>query len=456
MAIDGQSEAAIRSFEAALQALIAGQVTMIAESSIRPATELPKLVDITEAPKDEVGELLSQTVVIKLNGGLGTGMGLTKAKSLVSIRKGCAFLDLIALQVRSLRAKHQSTLPFLLMSSFSTAEDTAACLAAYPDLGNPSTLQFLQSRVPKVDAATMKPVSYPADPSLEWCPPGHGDLYPSIQGSGKLDALLDSGVRYAFVSNSDNLGATLNSDLLHHFVHSDKALMMEVTRRTAADRKGGHLALEQDNGHLLLRESAQCADEDTAAFQDIDTHRYFNTNNLWLRLDLIKEALDANDGVLPLPVIKNDKTVDPRDKASTKVIQLETAMGAAIGTLESTGAIVVDRSRFAPVKTTNDLFALRSDAFILTENYYLELHPDLGGVPPNVALDPTYYKLIDNMEALLGENIPSLMNCGALTVQGPVNFDENVILQGQVTIINAHGEPRTVPTGTYVDQTLTL
>ena len=302
----------------------------------------------------------------------------------------------------------------------------------------------------------MEPVVYPADPSLEWCPPGHGDLYPSLLGSGKLDALLAAGVRYAFVSNSDNLGATLNLDLLHYFAQSEKALVMEVTRRTAADRKGGHLALDRETDHLLLRESAQCALEDTEAFQDIDTHRYFNTNNLWLRLDLIKAVLDANEGVLPLPVIKNDKTVDPRDKASTKVIQLETAMGAAIGTLDGTGAIVVDRSRFAPVKTTDDLFALRSDAYVLADNYRLELHADRDRVPPNISLDPAHYKLVDQMEGLIGETVPSLLACKSLTIRGPVSFDAGVVLKGDVTIENAHAEPFKVAAGTYTDTVIAL
>ena len=94
--------------------------------------------------------------------------------------------------------------------------------------------------------------------------------------------------------------------------------------------------------------------------------------------------MDENGGLLPLPIIKNVKNLNPRDKSTAKVVQLEVAMGAAIGTLDNTGAIEVNRSRFAPVKTTEDLFALRSDAYVVTDDYRLELAAQRQGVPPNV------------------------------------------------------------------------
>jgi len=72
-----------------------------------------------------------------------------------------------------------------------------------------------------------------------------------------------------------------------------------VTRRTAADRKGGHLARRTADGRLLLREVAQCPDADLESFQDISRHKYFNTNSLWLRLDALKAQLAADAGVLP-------------------------------------------------------------------------------------------------------------------------------------------------------------
>ena len=457
MEADGQSESAIRAFEAAYEQLVSGRAAMISEDRITPAGNLPRLAQLKQHSRlapEAAAQLLEATVVIKLNGGLGTGMGLEKAKSLLPVRDGASFLDLIAQQILHLRETHRMPLRFLLMSSFATRDDTAEALLPHAALGESDALQFLQSRIPKIDAETLAPAVSADDPDLAWCPPGHGDLYPSLLGSGHLQDLLDAGVRYAFVSNSDNLGATLDLDLLNYFANSEKSFVMEVTRRTAADRKGGHLAVDKETGHLLLRESAQCAGDDLDAFQDIDRHRYFNTNNLWLRLDLIKETLDAHGGHLPLPVIKNVKNLNPRDKATPKVIQLEVAMGAAIGTLDATGAIEVDRTRFAPVKTTEDLFALRSDAYILTEDYRLELHPDRQGIPPNVVLDSAHYKLVDQLDECLGEAVPSLLGCERLEIEGKVRFSPGVVLRGKISITNPTADRITIAAGSYENETI--
>ena len=232
----------------------------------------------------------------------------------------------------------------------------------------------MQNQIPKIDAATLEPVSVAGRSRISnGARRAMAIFIPALVGSGWLDRLLAEGVKYAFVSNSDNLGAILDPAILGYFADSGAPFLMEVTRRTAADRKGGHLAVRKSDGRLLLREVAQCPDADLDAFQDIDRHQYFNTNSLWLRLDLLKEQLAADSGVLPLPMIRNNKTVDPRDKKSTPVIQLEIAMGAAIECFEGAAAIDVPRSRFAPVKTTGDLLALRSDAYEVLENGQVRL-----------------------------------------------------------------------------------
>merc|ERR1712216_646902 len=162
-----------------------------------------------------------------------------------------------------------------------------------------------------------------------------------------------------FVSNSDNLGATMCTKLLTHFATSGAPFMTEVAERTEADKKGGHLCTKVDTNTLTLRESAQCTPEDAEAFENIATHKYFNTNNLWVDLNALKDIMAKNDGAMPLALIKNKKTVDPRDPDSAKVFQLETVMGAAIESFEGSLAVMVPRTRFAPVKTCNDLLALR-------------------------------------------------------------------------------------------------
>merc|ERR1712003_311574 len=220
-----------------------------------------------------------------------------------------------------------------------------------------------------------------------------------------------------FVSNSDNLGATMDLRILTYFVESKAPFMMEVAVRTDADKKGGHLATLKSSGGLTLRESAQCPKDDEKAFQDTSKYTYFNTNNLWVDLKKLKEIMDKSGGAIQLPVMLNDKTVDPRDKKSTKVIQLETAMGAAISCFEGARALLIPRSRFAPVKKCEDLLALRSDAYCLTEDFRIELSADRNGVPPLVKLDDRY-KFVDALETLIPEGPPSLKACSKLTVKG--------------------------------------
>lgn len=447
----GLSGAAIRAFRHSYDSLASGSTGLLPEKEIQPVDSLPRMVEVTASIKPD-STLLGQAVVLKLNGGLGTGMGLEKAKSLLEIKNGLTFLDFIAKQVLWLRKKNNAPLRFMLMNSFSTSKDTLAFLEKYPELGGASELELMQGMVPKVNAATLQPMDWPANRDMEWCPPGHGDLFPSLLGSGWLDKLLKAGFKYLFASNSDNLGASLDPALLTYFAKSESPFLMEVCERTVSDRKGGHLA--RRDGRLLLRESAQCPEADLASFQDIARHKFFNTNNLWIRLDHLKKLLDAKGGFIPLPVIRNSKTVDPRDKTSPKVIQLETAMGAAIECFDNAGAVVVPRSRFAPVKTTGDLMALRSDAYDVTEDWRLELSKKRSGTPPNIDLDGDHYKMVDQLDAALTGGVPSLAECDELVVRGPVRFSANTKFVGKVSIKSA--APKTLPAGEYINKTLQL
>lgn len=442
----GVSEPAIRAFERAYAQLECGQNAMLPETEISPVEGLPSAESLSQPDATATAALLAKAAILKLNGGLGTSMGLDRAKSLLEVRPGITFLDLIARQITWFRNETGANVRFLLMNSFSTSADTREFLAKHPELGDADAIELLQNKIPKIDASTMQPASWSANPDLEWCPPGHGDLYPVLSGSGALDRLLAAGVRYLFVSNSDNLGATLDPALLKWFAESGAPFAMEVTARTPSDRKGGHLAVR--DGKLLLRESAQCPDADMGAFQDITLHRFFNTNNLWLRLDALRDAIAAADGVLPLPAIQNKKTVDPRDKKSPAVFQLETAMGAAIECFPDAVAIDVPRTRFSPVKTTGDLLTLRSDAYEIDETGAVHLATERAGVPPKVDLDDNY-KLVDQLEAALTGGIPSLKYCNSLKISGPVSFATGVVFEGDVVVESASGARVEVPAGTY-------
>ena len=438
MRAGGLGSATIDTFLAAVEKVAAGERGQVRESTIEPVAELPALGSLPAAGGG-AGELLNQLAVIKLNGGLGTSMGLERVKSLIPVKGGDTFLDFIAKQILHLRTTSGAPrLAFYLMNSFSTQVDSLEHLKQYPDLGIDGELDFLQSKVPKLDAQTLLPVNWPAAPDLEWCPPGHGDLYPSLLGSGLLNKLLARGIKYLFVSNSDNLGATVDLRLLNHFATSGNSFLMEVATRTAADRKGGHLARRRADGRLLLRESAQCPAADEAQFQDITRHRFFNTNNLWIRLDHLQAELQQRGGVLPLALITNAKTVDPRNPALPKVIQIESAMGAAIECFTRTGAVVVPRSRFAPVKSTSDLLALRSDAYRLTEDYLLVLDESRHGQPPVIDLDGKHYKLLADFEAAFPHGAPSLVQCDSLKVTGKMVFPANLVLRGNVEFSEQH------------------
>lgn len=446
----GLSEAAIRAFRGSYAALMAGETGMIPECTIAPAKDLPCADDLSPPDSSRAAALLRRTVLIKLNGGLGTGMGLEKAKSLLPVRGEDTFLDLIARQILRLREQTGGEVPlFMLMNSFSTSDDTAAHLAKrFPQIGGREAWELMQNKVPKVLAGSKQPAEWPSNPDQEWCPPGHGDIYACLAGSGWLERLLGQGVRYAFVSNSDNLGATLDPAILAWFADSGMPFAMEVTRRTESDKKGGHLAVRLRDGRFLLRESAQCPKEDEAHFQDIDLHRYFNTNNLWIDLQALKIALEANDGLIPLPPIMNKKTVDPRDGSTPAVIQLESAMGAAIECFDGAGAIEVSRIRFAPVKTTSDLLAVRSDAYELTEDFCLRLHPSRNGQPPHLDLDPKLCKLVDGLEKNF-PHTPGLLHCRSFKMRGPLECGPGVVLKGDTRLQNDNDAPVQLQAGVH-------
>jgi UTP--glucose-1-phosphate uridylyltransferase len=422
----GVPAAAVRTFADFYRQIEAGETGELPEDDLEPIEDLPALDDLPagdDAPLD-------RAVVIKLNGGLGTSMGMDRAKSLVEVKDGRSFLDVVAGQVLALRGASGARVPLVLMNSFVTRDDTLAALEAHPDLESDVPLDFVQNREPKLTADTLEPVEWPEDPHLEWCPPGHGDLYTALLTSGMLDTLLERGYRYAFVSNSDNLGATLEPRILGWMAREGVPFVSESCPRTEADRKGGHLAVRRADGQLVLRESAQTREEDTDAFGDVSRHRFFNANNLWVDLEVLRDTLAARDGVLGLPLIRNEKTVDPADASSPAVVQIESAMGAAVGVFEGARAVLVGRDRFAPVKTTDDLLVLRSDVYALDDGFRMVARTE----PPFVALASGPYKLLRDFDARFPAGPPSLRECDRLEVEGDWTFGTGVVCRGSVAL----------------------
>ncbi|NEG96853.1 UTP--glucose-1-phosphate uridylyltransferase [Bifidobacterium sp. SMB2] len=449
----GMSEIAISQFERLYRTWQQDDHSeWIRESDVEPLTDIPAVRDIHHTiDHDKALEAFKKTAFLKLNGGLGTSMGLAGPKSLLPVRRHKAkrmrFLDIILGQVVTARTREDVQLPLTLMNSFRTSKESMSVLhhnRRFHQTDIP--MEIIQHVEPKIDLATGAPVDFPENPELEWCPPGHGDVFATLWESGLLDNLLEHGIEYLFISNSDNLGARPSTTLAGAFAQSDAPFMVEVAHKTAADRKGGHIVRDRKTGRLSLREMSQVHPDDKAAATDIAKHPYFNTNNIWVRVRDLRDKLAQTGGVLDLPVIRNRKTVDPTDSSTTKVLQLETAMGAAISLFDGAACIEVDRPRFLPVKTTNDLFIMRSDRFHLTDTYEME---DGNYIFPVVDLDPRYYKNIADFDERFPYGVPSLAAANSFTVKGDWTFGQNVKCFADARLED-NGDPSYVPNGEFV------
>lgn len=442
MQAEGISQAVIESFSHYYRQLASGVDSFLHENDILPA-ESDKVMAYEDlhSHMDAGNEAMAKTARIVLNGGLGTTMKLTKAKSLIEVKEGITFLDIIISQ------SNQASSFLCLMNSFSTHDDTVCHLNENSASCFP--LNFIQNKFPKIMQNTLQPAQWSTNPKMEWNPPGHGDIYLSLHASGILSQLLDQGVRYAFISNADNVGATIDPILLGYFASNKLPFMMEVAQRNPSDAKGGHLARYADNGRWVLREVAQCTSEDKDRFQDINTHRFFNTNNIWIDLKAIKDLMD-HQGMMQLPMIVNPKTIDPADDNSPPVYQIETAMGSAISIFDDAAAVCVPRTRFVPVKNTTDLLVVRSDRYHLTDQHQLVQQTTSNNI--KVDLDPKFYKGIDQFNTRFKNGTPSLQECNSLSIHGDVHFGKNIKIQGNVKIINNTQNPMQIPNNTKLKE----
>ncbi|MFC0265848.1 UTP--glucose-1-phosphate uridylyltransferase [Alloscardovia macacae] len=449
-------DVAIAQFERMYNVWQTDETGWMREEDISPLThsDVPSVADIYDSmPSDTAHDALAKTAIIKLNGGLGTSMGLEGPKSLLPVRRHKArqmrFLDIILGQVISTRSLHKIQLPLVLMNSFRTSKESLNVVRHNRRFHQDDIpLEIVQHQQPKIVAHTGRPVSFSKNHELEWCPPGHGDIYSTLWESGILDALQEHGIEYIFISNSDNLGARPSSTIAGHFARSQSDFMVEVSKKTAADRKGGHFVIDNETGHLTLREMSQVHPEDKSRAMNESVHPYFNTNNIWIRISALQKVLKKYNGILPLPVIRNNKTVDPTDPSSTRVVQLETAMGAAISLFDNATCIEVNRSRFLPVKTTEDLFILRSDRFHLTDAYEME---DGNYIFPSISLDPRYYKNIYDFNERFPYGVPSLAAAASVTIEGDWTFGQNTHCFGAAHLKDP-GQPSYVPNGEYIGQ----
>lgn len=427
----------IDTFMSYYEDLSSGKSAYIHEKDLNPVehgalTSYGDLKPYTEKGK----KVLKNSVMIKLNGGLGTSMGLEGPKCMLPVKKDLSFFDITANQIKVMNKEFGIQVPLLLMNSFRTEDDTLKLLEKYPELSTGIKPTFIQNKYPKVMQDALSPVSWPEEPIHEWNPPGHGDIYTALYTTGRLDSLLEKGIKYAFVSNIDNLGASMDLTLLGYFAEKDLPFLMEVVERTEMDKKGGHLARLKENGRLVLREAAQCDENETEEFQDINRYGYFNSNNIWINLEYLKKLFDSKNEEFKLPLIVNKKKLDPTDDTTPPVYQLETAMGSAISLFDGSEAIVITDERFRPVKKWDNLVILWSDYFQLTTDYKIIVNPKRNLGPINVTLDKKFYGKLDQINERFPQGVPSLINCKSFEITGDICFGENISIKGDVHLNN--------------------
>ncbi|KAK1423494.1 hypothetical protein QVD17_18797 [Tagetes erecta] len=423
---------------------LSGEAQHVEWSKIQTPTD--KIVvpydTLSDVPEDasQTKTLLDKLVVLKLNGGLGTTMGCTGPKSVIEVRNGLTFLDLIVIQIESLNKKYGCSVPLLLMNSFNTHEDTQKIVEKYAG-SNIEIHTFNQSQYPRLVADEFLPLPSKGETGKDgWYPPGHGDVFPSLMNSGKLDALLSQGKEYVFVANSDNLGAVVDLKILNHLIQNKNEYCMEVTPKTLADVKGGTLISYE--GKVQLLEIAQVPDEHVNEFKSIEKFKIFNTNNLWVNLNAIKRLVQAD--ALKMEIIPNPKEVN-----GVKVLQLETAAGAAIKFFDNAIGINVPRSRFLPVKASSDLLLVQSDLYTEKDGYVIRNPARKDPANPSIELGPEFKKVADFLKRF--KSIPSIIELDSLKVSGDVWFGSNVVLKGKVVVAASSGQKLEIPDGVILE-----
>ena len=409
----------------------------------QPSENMLQKYDSLHKPGEgETSSLLSKLAVLKLNGGLGTSMGCKGPKSVIEVRGDTTFLDLIVQQIENLNKNYPgANVPLLLMNSFNTDTETAKIIQKYQDT-NVTITTFQQSRYPRIIKESLEPmpVTHEGYAHSDWYPPGHGDFFQSIYSSGLVDTLLAQGKEYIFVSNVDNLGATVDLNILKNIVDRDVEYCMELTDKTRADIKGGTII--SYDGNVSLLEVAQVPNQYIEEFKSVTKFKVFNTNNIWVSLRAIKRVMQ-DDG-LKLDIIVNNKEVEGQ-----KVIQLETAIGAAIGYFNNACGVNVPRSRFLPVKSTSDLMLIQSNLYSLKSGS-LVMNPDRQFATTPVIKLGTEFKKVGQYLERFG-SIPDVLELDHLTVSGDVSFGGNTSLKGTVIVVANPGNKIMIPAGSVIE-----
>lgn len=316
---------------------------------------------LPEIYQKQIEELEKHICIVQLNGGLGTTMGCTGPKSLLEVKDGHKFLDIIIKQL-----ERTPEIPLVLMNSFYTNRETTEYLDKVSN--NLTVMSFNQNCYPRIIKETKQPLDINSDNKDHLYPPGHGDLLLSIVQTGVLDQLISKGIKYAFISNVDNLGATIDYKILQDLIESEIDFALELTPKTLQDIKGGTLIKYE--GKYKMFEVAQCPPDKLNEFTSIDKFKYFNTNNVWIKLEAIKRLVSNLDFLNDIDLILNQKKL----KDGRECIQLEYAIGSMVKFFHHVKCYLVPRERFIPVKTNKDLELIKSDQYKLDKETWTLKH----------------------------------------------------------------------------------
>jgi UTP--glucose-1-phosphate uridylyltransferase len=399
-----------------------------------------KIVEYTSLPipdRESLDLALARLVVCKLNGGLGTTMNCRGPKSAIVVRENKTFIDILVEQIVELNKKYQSDVPLLFMNSFYTKDMTERIVGSAA-VGI-RTLSFCQNSYPRLlsdNSGFLDPKKINTE---AWYPPGHGDLYSCLLDHGHLDNFLQEGRDYLFISNTDNLGATIDLKILNYIIEKDIPFLMEVTAKTCADTKGGALCQEKDQIKLL--EIADVPPEHVVEFCGNEKFDFFNTNNIWVNLVRLKKML--KEGSLDLGLIVNRKEVKKKS-----VIQLETAIGSAFNSFSDAIGMNVPRSRFLPVKKTSDLLLMKSNLFSLNRGTFKRNNLKGKSDLPQINLKEPFDDLIQYQRRFPVP--PDISELDSLELQGDVRFNGKVTLKGNVCLISTK-KPIIIPKGAVLE-----
>jgi UTP--glucose-1-phosphate uridylyltransferase len=296
----------------------------------------------------------SQVAIVVLNGGMATRFG-NVVKGTVEVFDGKSFLELKAEDARHASEHFGAHIPLVLMNSFATKSATQVHFADNNSfaLRPEDVLSFEQSISLRMNPDGSLFIGSDKKPSYH--APGHGDFFEGIRSSGVLRALRERSCKYILFSNVDNLGATIEANIIGQHIHSKASMTAELTQRRQNAKgvwdKGGAPAIIDGKPQLL--EGFRFPKEfDQSLLPD------FSTNNFIFSLEDIDREL-----VLPRHVV--EKKVE--DKT---VLQLESITCEASGLYDASGDPLLKvnylrvprdglRGRFFPVKSRSDLEELR-------------------------------------------------------------------------------------------------